>query len=85
LPAFACHIRHELSREPYWIPPPNARPGVHRFTVDGFSPQSWWIMDYESAGDLRDIAATLYERYLYELDLELDEDGNVCFRNEADQ
>ncbi len=42
-------------------------------------------MDYESAGDLRDIAATLYERYLYELDLELDEDGNVCFRNEADQ
>jgi hypothetical protein len=79
------NIRHELSREPYWIPPPKARPGIHRFSVDGFRPQAWWVMDYESAGDLRDIASTIYERFLYELDLELDADGNVVFREDADR
>jgi hypothetical protein len=42
-------------------------------------------MDYESAGDLRDIASTIYERFLYELDLELDADGNVVFREDADR
>lgn len=78
------NIRHELSREPYWIPAPRVKPGVHRFTVDGFRPQSWWVMDYERAGDLKDIVSTIYERFLAEHDLRLNSDGKVVHSEEVE-
>jgi hypothetical protein len=71
------NIRQELRRERCWIPPPPTEPYQHRFTVEGFRPSKWWVMDYESAGDLRDIVSPIYERFLQELELELDENGKV--------
>lgn len=71
------NIRGELRREKYWIPPPQVEPRQHRFTVDGFRPSKWWVMDYESAGDLKDIISPIYERFLFEHGLELDPSGKV--------
>lgn len=77
MPIHIRNIRQELRRERCWIPPPPAEPYQHRFTVEGFRPSKWWVMDYESAGDLRDIVSPIYERFLQELELELGENGKV--------
>jgi hypothetical protein len=78
------NIRHELRKEPGWIPPPQVKGnGSHRFTVEGFRPQSWWVIAYDASKELRDIVSPLYERLLYEHDLELDESGEV--RRVSDQ
>lgn len=84
MPIDVRNIRHELKREPCWIPAPKAAPGVHRFTVDGFRPQLWWVMHYENAGDLKEIVSTIYERFLAEHDLELDDAGNVATLGSGD-
>jgi hypothetical protein len=68
------NIRSELRREPYWIPAPKTGTFQHRFTVDGFRPSKWWVMDYETAGDLRDIISPIYEKFLCDHGLELGDD-----------
>lgn len=70
------NIRSELRREAYWVPAPKVGTYQHRFTVDGFRPAKWWVMTYDNAGDLREIIAPIYERFLYELDLEADANGD---------
>lgn len=71
------NIRQELRKERCWIAPPPVEPRQHRFTVEGFRPSKWWVMDYETAGDLKDIVSPIYEKFLYEHQLELDADGKV--------
>jgi hypothetical protein len=79
------NIRHELRKEPGWIPPPQVKGnGSHRFTVEGFRPQSWWVISYDASRELRDIVSPLYERLLYEHDLELDDAGTVRQRDEQE-
>lgn len=53
--------------------------------MDRFRPQSWWVLDYESAGDLKDIVSTVYERFLQEHELEINEEGNVVYRDEVQE
>lgn len=77
------NIRGELRRERYWITAPPVEPRQHRFVVEGFRPSKWWVMDYETAGDLKEIISPIYERFLYEHELELDASGRV--QNIGDQ
>ncbi|RYD49620.1 MAG: DUF3854 domain-containing protein, partial [Verrucomicrobiaceae bacterium] len=71
------NIGHELRRERCWIPAPKKGAGTHRFTVEGFHTQSWWVLDYETSGDLKDIVSTIYEQALNDHELELMPDGRV--------
>lgn len=71
------NIRQELRKERCWIAPRATAPYQHRFAVDGFRPSKWWVMDYESAGDLKEIVSPIYERFLFEHGFELDENEQV--------
>lgn len=71
------NIRQEMRKERCWITPPPVEPRQHRFTVEGFRPSKWWVMDYETAGDLKDIVSPIYEKFLYDHQLELDPNGKV--------
>lgn len=77
------NIMHELRKEPFWIPAPKTGNGTHRITIDGFHAQNWWILDYESCGDLKDIVRPILEHELYEHDLELDEEDGSIRRRDA--
>ncbi len=71
IPINIRNIRQELRKERYWVPAPSKEPYQHRFTIESFRPTKWWVMDYETAGDLKDIVSPIYERFLQEHGLEL--------------
>ena len=43
-------LRREMSKEPYWIPPPTRAPFVHRIRING-SQQACWVISLERKED----------------------------------